>query len=107
MRPGCDRLRRMTRRVFVVLLLAGAILMLTPLAHAAPPDQTWIPGLYDNADYDDVVLFVTSGAELVAKPSPHDPRLSLTVVECVPLDDESCPAALAPSTNSARAPPAA
>jgi predicted anti-sigma-YlaC factor YlaD len=97
----------MTRRGFVVLLLAGVMLTLTPLAHAAPPDQTWIAGLYDNADYDDVVLFVTSGAELVDKPSPHDPGLILTVIACVPLDDESCPAALAPAANSARAPPAA
>ena len=108
MRPACDKLRRMRRQGFVVSLLAGVMMTLTPLAYAAPPDQTWIPGLYDNADYDDVVLFVTSGAELVEKPSPpHDPGLILTVVELVPLDDQSCPAALAPSTHSARAPPAA
>jgi hypothetical protein len=107
MRPGCAKLGEMTRRGFVVLLLAGVMMTITPLAYAAPPDQTWIPGLYDNADYDDVVLFVTAGAELVEQPSPHDPGLILTVVEVVPLDDERSPAALAPSTHSARAPPAA
>jgi len=32
----------------------------TPLAYASPPDQTWLPGFYDNADYDDVVIALTS-----------------------------------------------
>jgi hypothetical protein len=94
-------------RGLVGSLLIGVMLALTPLAHATPPDQTWIPGLYDNADYDDVVLFVTSGAELVETASPDDLGLILTVVEFVPLDDESRPAALARQSNSARAPPAA
>ena len=88
-----------------VSLLVGVMMALTPLAYAAPPDQTWIPGLYDNADYDDVVLFVTAGAELVESTSPHDLGLILTVFEFVLLDDESRPAALAPSSTSARAPP--
>ena len=97
----------MTRRRLSVSLLIGVMLALTPLAYAAPPDQTWIPGLYDNADYDDVVLFVTSGAELVQSASPHDLGLILTLVEFVPLDDESRPAALGRQSNSARAPPLA
>src|SRR5262249_773096 len=46
--------------VLVVLTLAA----LTPLAYATPPDQTWIAGLYDNADYDDVVALVTSTASV-------------------------------------------
>jgi hypothetical protein len=97
----------MTRRGLIGSLVIGVMLALTPLAYATPPDQTWIPGLYDNADYDDVVLFVTSAAELVENTSPHDLGLILTVVEFVPFDDESRPAALAPRSNSARAPPAA
>ena len=36
------------------------MLALLPAAYASPPDQTWIAGLYDNADYDDAVLFITS-----------------------------------------------
>ena len=97
----------MRRQGFVVSLLVGVLMTLTPLAYAEPPDPTWIAGLYDNADYDDVVLIVTAGAELVETTPPHDLGLILTVVECVPLDDESRPAAIAPSSNSARAPPAA
>jgi len=48
------------RSLFVLLLLACHI-ALTPLAHASPPDPTWISGIYDDADYDDVVCLVTSG----------------------------------------------
>ena len=107
MRPACDKLRRMRGQGFVVSLLVGVLMTLTPLAYAEPPDPTWIAGLYDNADYDDVVLIVTAGAELVETTPPHDLGLILTVVECVPLDDESRPAAIARSSNSARAPPAA
>src|SRR5437762_14180861 len=44
----------------VVLSLVAAILALAPAAHASPPDQSWIPGLYDDADFDDVVLLITS-----------------------------------------------
>ena len=31
-------------------------LALTSLCYASPPDQTWIGGLYDDADHDDIVL---------------------------------------------------
>ena len=34
---------------------------LTPLAYASPPDSAWLPGMYDAADYDDVVILITSG----------------------------------------------
>ena len=34
----------------LLLLLAGVIVVLTPLAYASPPDPSWIRGLYDDAD---------------------------------------------------------
>ena len=42
--------------------LVAAILTLAPFTHASPPDQTWIAGFYDNADFDDVVLFITAAS---------------------------------------------
>src|SRR5438552_19206160 len=39
-------------------LLLGALLALPPLAHASPTDPVWIPGFYDDNDYDDVILFI-------------------------------------------------
>jgi hypothetical protein len=62
----------MDRRASIVVLLLGALLSLAPLAHASPPDATWIPGFYDNADYDDVVLAVTS-AVTVCESAVVDP----------------------------------
>ncbi len=59
------------RSLFVLLLLACHI-ALTPLAQASPPDPTWIEGIYDDADYDDVVCLVTSShgtLEMVGLPS--------------------------------------
>ena len=45
----------------LVFLLLGCLVGLTPLAQAVRPDPTRIPGIYDDADYDDVVCLVTSG----------------------------------------------
>jgi len=42
-------------RLALIVLPFGAI---TPLAYVMPADQTWIGGLYDNADHDDVILAV-------------------------------------------------
>src|SRR5262245_7487214 len=41
--------------VAVVLILG----VLPVLAYASPPDPSWIAGIYDGADYDDVVVLVT------------------------------------------------
>jgi len=43
-------------RALVALLLVLVVAGLTPLAKASPPDPTWVAGLWDNGDYDDVVL---------------------------------------------------
>jgi hypothetical protein len=96
----------MTRR-FLLLVLAGAMLALTPVAEASPPDQTWIAGLYDNADYDDVVRAVTG---IVASLQPRllpDSRSVDTAVAVVTPIDEGPHATLTPSANHTRPPPAA
>jgi len=53
-------------RVALALLLLLAVGGLTPLAYASPPDPAWIRGIYDDADYDDVVDLVTSAAAAAA-----------------------------------------
>ena len=40
-------------------MVAGTLAGLVSLAYASPTDPTWITGIYDNADYDDVVAFLT------------------------------------------------
>ena len=53
-------------RQLLGMVVVAAVLVLTPLAEASPPDQTWIGGWYDNADYDDVVLMLTGGIPAAA-----------------------------------------
>ena len=52
------------RRLLVVVALALLLPVcgLVPLANASPPDPSWIRGLYDGADYDDVVILIASVA---------------------------------------------
>ncbi len=54
-------MRRVRRMRFGMVLLSMVLTaVLTPLAYASPPDPSWIAGIYDNDDYDNVVSFVTS-----------------------------------------------
>jgi hypothetical protein len=35
---------------------------LMPLAYASPPDPTYLAGMWDNADYDEIIFNVTSAS---------------------------------------------
>jgi len=87
----------------VILLVVG---WLVPLAYASPPDQTWIPGITDNADHDDVVILVTSAVGAVATVITVDVTSTACVMAPLMLAPE-----LPPSPESApyrlRAPPSA
>jgi len=41
-------------------LLALLVTVPVTLAHASPPDQTWLAGVYDESDFDDVVGLLTA-----------------------------------------------
>jgi|SRR5215467_5542349 hypothetical protein len=43
-----------------VTLLALLVTVPVTLAHASPPDQTWLAGVYDESDFDDVVGLLTA-----------------------------------------------
>jgi len=62
----------MARRASLVLLLLGVLLALPPLAHASPPDPTWIgAGFFDDGDHDDVVLAITSAVSVTESGVAH------------------------------------
>ncbi len=44
------------------------LIALVPFAYASPPDAAWIGGVYDGADFDDVVVVVVSATGLVGSP---------------------------------------
>lgn len=96
----------MITRIAVIALVLMAQTTLSALAFASPPDPTWIAGIYDDADYDDVVALVTaemgSVAPLVPAVSPLDPALSAGR-----LDDGETAALRWTSALRPRSPPAA
>ena len=96
--------RRATLSVPLVLLLVvlGA---LTPLAYATPPDPSWVRGLWDGADFDDIVLLITSGVSIVEA----DPLVALLPVlaaaASVVESGRTVVLAAAGSPSESRAPP--
>lgn len=95
----------MGSRMGLATLLALAILMVAALAHASPPDETWWPGIYDAADFDDVILLVTSlkGAPPEAAVAVTRPGLlvSAPVVSAAPAELPQRPCRF----DDARSPP--
>src|SRR5262249_7190087 len=73
------------RRRWRVAESLGAILVLSVvLAYASPPDPSWIPGIYDDRDYDDVVGMVadTPGVSDSQAP-PQAGRTLAGFVRCI------------------------
>jgi hypothetical protein len=91
--------------VLVVLVLIGPIGGLTALAYATPPDPSWIGGIYDDADYDDVLLLITSESEGVT-PSRLPEFLQGLVVAGIPRLARARVPTAPVSTLQSRAPPA-
>jgi len=73
-------LSRSTSRLSSPLLpVVLALILLPAVAFASPPDPSWIAGIYDGADADDIVNFVyeTAGVEAAStRPVPPLPRSS-------------------------------
>jgi hypothetical protein len=90
--------------VLIALVLVGPLFALTPLAHATPQDETWIPGIYDGADYDDIVLLITSGGGVTPSALPHVFRGVL--VAAMPQHAMAIVPTAPPSGLQSRAPPA-
>ena len=58
-------IRHWTASTVAAFVLVAVLSTLTALADASLPDSSWISGLYDDNDFDDVVGFITSSASLV------------------------------------------
>jgi len=53
-----------TSRSCLIVLISAVLAATSGLAYASPADPSWIPGIYDDADFDDVVGLVTSADAL-------------------------------------------
>src|SRR5262249_6013276 len=100
-------IRKAVLHRLVVLSVIAAVSALTPVAHASPPDQSWIGGLYDNADFDDVILFVTIGLGDIQPSLRWSSRVVEPVVELVSLADIATRTVFRFPSAPSRAPPLA
>src|SRR5215813_281649 len=70
-------------RLATFLSIVVTLILIAPIAFASPPDPSWIAGIYDGADGDDVVALVyeTAGVEAVSLgsilPLPRASNISL------------------------------
>jgi hypothetical protein len=68
------RLKCLWRELVAQAVIVGSV-VLVALGYASPPDPTWIGGIYDDADYDEVVRLVTDRFLIVkdgtVPPDPH------------------------------------
>jgi hypothetical protein len=89
----------------VVVVTFFAMLCLVPAANGSPPDPTWIAGLYDDADFDDVVFLITSSLGVVdgSMVSLLDPQR--LVMRALVLTDSDIRALSPLSSALGRAPP--
>jgi hypothetical protein len=91
-------------RAPAIWLNVAVLGMLVALAYATPPDPTYLGGFWDNADYDDVVILVTSAIGSTDTHTDSDLTRLLVVAPVLPGEEERLPAALR-SPHSPRAPP--
>jgi len=92
--------RQLTSCVNVAVLWA-----LVPLAYGAPPDPTYVAGLWDNAADDVVVTLATSSTCLTDTHSANDLLRFLVVFAPVPPGEQRLLPAATLSFHPSRAPP--
>jgi hypothetical protein len=102
-RMGGRRASSSLRRALALFLLAGLIGLL-PFAHASPPDPIWIPGVYDGADYDDVIVLVTEAGAIV-EPAPVVLESASRVVGLLPPPSAPAPSRASVFAVHPRSPP--
>jgi len=85
--------------------LCVLISTLSVLAYASPPDPSWVRGIYDDADFDDVVCLIIADAGLFDDAAVVEGRPDFVLVGAeVPPDDRSV-APFSSSSSQPRAPP--
>jgi hypothetical protein len=95
-----SRWRGLCIRGLLVLVVA-----IVPLAEASPPDPLWVGGMYDGADFDEVVAAVSAAICVMARPVSLLINPTEVVAEAVlRADRASLPTPLLP-TGLVRAPP--
>ena len=98
-----QRFRRLALGTAPFLLLLNAVL--TSMAYASPPDPSWIKGIYDDGDFDNVVVQVTSGAGVIDLAPFAEIRALPPFTAWVVQDTNSSVPTQSPTSLRPRAPP--
>jgi len=89
----------------LAFLLCVVVCSLSLLAYASPPDPPWARGVYDDADFDDVVCFIVANSGLMDDAVSVEGRPNFVLIETeVPRDDLSV-VLFSMSSSQSRAPP--
>ena len=79
--PRWWRLAFSSIRLATFLSFVAALVLIAPIAFASPPDPSWIAGIFDGADGDDVVTLVyetaASSAPALAPIGPFSSSLAV------------------------------
>ena len=102
--PG---IRRRTLQQQGAVILITALAFLTPAALASPADPTWISGIYDDGDYDDVILLVASTSSTPVERNDRGIQLELSPAGPKPNPQTGHDARAARLAFEGRAPPIA
>ena len=90
-----------------VTLLVLLVIVPVTFAHASPPDQTWLAGVYDQADFDDVVGLLTSALEATDSTAAPEAGACLVLVPKLWPATVACPISPPAYSPPLRAPPIA
>jgi hypothetical protein len=89
----------------LAIWLCVLISSLSVLAYASPPDPSWVRGVYDDADFDEVVCLILANVGLVDDSAPVDGHPDFILIRAeVPSHDLSV-APFSLSSSQPRAPP--
>jgi len=102
-----DRLRAPRLPRLSVTLLALLLIVPVTLAHASPPDQTWLAGVYDQADFDDVVGLLTSSLDATDSTAAPEAGACFALAPKLSLATVTCPSSAPTYSPPLRAPPIA
>jgi hypothetical protein len=98
--------RALTRAV-PALLVAIGLALLPALAYASPADPSWIAGVWDGADSDDVVILVGSVVKAVSASVDAQDRLEPRPIQLMAPGRDHAPSAPLRDVLRSRGPPLA
>ncbi len=100
-----DRLHAPRPDGLSAMLLVLLIIAPVTLAHASPPDQTWLAGVYDQADFDDVIGLLTSALDATDSIAAPEAGACFALAPKLCAATVACPAVAPAFSPPLRAPP--